>query len=125
MGIMKVFKRIFQRPSETPEGIRVVESEVKEERLGIEPIYIKSMNLESSDDLKKVGDELRAGNIVILNIASFMSRDVEGLKQAIAQLKGMCYAIGGDIGRLGDSWIVATPRYVTIQFREQGTGPVT
>ncbi|TDA33712.1 MAG: hypothetical protein DSO04_00130 [Hadesarchaea archaeon] len=122
---MKVFKRIFQRPSETPEGIRVVESEVKEERLGIEPIYIKSMNLESSDDLKKVGDELRAGNIVILNIASFMSRDVEGLKQAIAQLKGMCYAIGGDIGRLGDSWIVATPRYVTIQFREQGTGPVT
>jgi SepF-like predicted cell division protein (DUF552 family) len=122
---MRAFKRIFQRPSGTPEGVQVVESEVKEERLGIEPIYIKSMNLESSEDLKKVGDELRAGNIVILNIASFMSRDVEGLKQAIAQLKGMCYAIGGDIGRLGDSWIVATPKYVTIQFREQGTGPVT
>jgi len=41
-----------------------------------------------------VGDELRAGNIVILNIASFMSRDVEGLKRAIAQLKGTCCAIG-------------------------------
>ena len=122
---MRAFKRIFQRPSETPGGVQVVESEVKEERLRIEPIYIKSMNLESSEDLKKVGDELRAGNIVILNIASFMSRDVEGLKQAIAQLKGMCYAIGGDIGRLGDTWIVATPRYVTIQFREQSASPVT
>ncbi len=122
---MRVFKKIFQRPPERAEGIQMVESEVKEERLKIEPIYIKSMNLESSEDLKKVGDELRAGNIVILNIASFMSRDVEGLKQAIAQLKGMCYAIGGDIGRLGDTWIVATPRYVTIQFREQSASPVT
>lgn len=123
---MKAFRRIFQRTPGGGEGVQVVETEVpKEERLGIEPIYIKSMTLESSEDLKKVGDELRSGNIVILNITSFMSRDVEGLKQAIAQLKGMCYAIGGDIGRLGDSWIVATPKYVTIQFREQGTGPVT
>lgn len=123
---MRAFKKIFQRPAGGAEGVQVVETEVaKEEKLGIEPIHIKSMNLESSEDLKKVGDELRSGNILILNITSFMSRDVEGLKQAIAQLKGMCYAIGGDIGRLGDSWIVATPKYVTIQFREQGTGPVT
>lgn len=122
---MRALRRIFQKPSGEVEGVQLVETEVKEKMQGIEPIYIKSMNLESSDDLKKVGEELRSGNIVILNITSFMSKDVEGLKQAIAQLKGMCYAIGGDIGRLGDSWIVATPRYVTIQFREQGTGPVT
>ncbi len=123
---MKAFKRIFQKTPGEAGGVQIVETETtKEAKLGIEPIHIKSMNLESSEDLKKVGDELRAGNIMILNITSFMSRDVEGLKQAIAQLKGMCYAIGGDIGRLGDSWIVATPKYVTIQFREQGTGSVT
>lgn len=69
-------------------------------------------------DVDKVGEELRAGNIVILDIASFMSQDVEGLKRAIDQLKGVSRAMGGDVGRLGDSTIVATPKYVVIQFRK-------
>ncbi len=123
---MRTLKKLFSggQRSVEPERAPVMTTEVsqmRERRVGIEPIYIKSMDLESPDDLKRVGDELRSGNIVILNIASFMSRDVEGLKQTIAQLKGICYAIGGDIGRLSDSWIVATPKYVTIQFRGKET----
>ena len=87
----------------------------------LEPIYLKSLELHSPTDVEKVGEELRAGNIVILDIASFMNRDVEELKRAIDQLKGVCRGTGGDVGRLGDSMIVATPKYVVIQFRKPAT----
>ena len=123
---MRTIKKLFEvkKPVGAKE-IPILETEIREPggtvrplRGELEPIYLKSFELQSSDDVEKVGEELRAGNIVILDIASFMNRDVEGLRRAVDQLKGVCRGIEGDIGRLGDSMIVATPRYVVIQFRK-------
>lgn len=84
----------------------------------LEPIYVKSMELRSLVDVQEVADELRTGNIMILEISTLMNQDPEELKRAIDQIKGICQAIGGDVGRLTESKVIATPRFVTIQFKK-------
>lgn len=84
----------------------------------LEPIYIRSMELRSLADVQEVADELRAGNIMVLEISNLMNQDPEELKRAIDQIKGICQAIGGDVGRLTESKVIATPRFVRIQFRK-------
>jgi len=84
----------------------------------LEPIYVKSMELRSLADVQEVADELRTGNIMVLDISMLMNQDPAELKRAIDQLKGICQAIGGDVGRLTESKVLATPRFVNIQFKK-------
>lgn len=83
----------------------------------LEPIYVKSMELRSLVDVQEVADELRTGNIMVLDISMLMNQDPAELKRAIDQLKGICQAIGGDVGRLTESKVLATPKFVNIQFK--------
>jgi SepF-like predicted cell division protein (DUF552 family) len=121
---MKSLKRILGRPDAEPTTIQEVPyTEVEETRspgkLGeIEPIYVKSMDLNNLADVQETADELRAGNIVILDISSLMNQDPNELKRAIDQLKGICQGIGGDMGRLTDTKVIATPRFVNLQFKK-------
>ncbi|MHC1591584.1 MAG: cell division protein SepF [Candidatus Helarchaeales archaeon] len=74
--------------------------------------YIKMMPLTGLSDVKGVTDELNQGNIVILNIKHFLSRSsvqsIE-LKRAIQQLAFHVKTIKGDIGQLGDHYVVVAP----------------
>lgn len=122
---MEYLKRIFKRTPERRPGaveevpILEVEEAAKVRGLSeIEPIYVKSMNLQSLVDVREISDELRAGNIVILDITPLMNQDPAELKRAIDQLKGMAHGIGGDIGRLSESKVIATPKFVRIQFKK-------
>lgn len=95
-----------------------VEDVGKEKGIGrLEPVYVKSMELSSLIDVQEVSNELRAGNIIVLDIGTLMNQDPAELKRAIDQLKGICRAIGGDIGRLTESKVIATPRFIHIQFK--------
>ncbi len=108
--------------SETMGDIPVIEvAETKEsKRVGeIEPIIVKSVDLTSLVDIQEVTSELRNGNIIILNISPLMDEDPAELKRAVDQLKGVAADIGGDVGRLSESRIIATPELVQIQFREK------
>ncbi|MBE0447826.1 MAG: cell division protein SepF [Actinobacteria bacterium] len=124
----KTLKRLFRGrsevKSETVEEIPTME--IDEEAIakprGIsepEPIYVKSMDLHSLVDVQEVADELRAGNIVILDITTLMNQDPVELKRAIDQLKGICHTIGGDVGHLTESKVIATPKFVNIQFKKE------
>jgi len=86
----------------------------------IEPIFIKSIAMQSLADVQSVANELRVGNIVIIDITSLMEQDPADLKRAIDQLKGICQGIGGDVGRLTETKVLATPRFVRILFKESG-----
>lgn len=123
---MRSLKRLFKGRSgvrtERVEEIPTIE--VEEKAVGrprgihaLEPIYVKSMDLHSLVDVQEVADELRAGNIVILDISTLMNQDPAELKRAIDQLKGICQVIGGDVGRLTESKVIATPRLINIQFK--------
>ena len=122
---MEYLRRIFRRtPEQRPEAVEEVpilevEEAAKSRGLSeIEPIYVKSMNLQSLVDVREVADELRAGNIVVLDITPLMNQDPAELKRAIDQLKGITHGIGGDIGRLTESKVIATPKFVRIQFKK-------
>lgn len=124
---MKTLKNIFSRKKkssskESSEGsadipvIEVTETREMERVNQIEPILVKSMELNSIVDVQEVGNELRDGNIIILNISPLMDEDPTELKRAVDQLKGTANEIGGDVGRLSESRIIATPELVQIQF---------
>ncbi|KUO40719.1 MAG: hypothetical protein APZ16_00965 [Candidatus Hadarchaeum yellowstonense] len=124
---MRSLKKIFSKPRSEPTTIQEVpvtevESTGKPGKLGeVEPIYVKSMELNSLADVQEAADELRAGNIIILDISSLMNHDPQELKQAIDQLKGICQGIGGDMGRLTETKVIATPKYISLQFRKPAT----
>jgi SepF-like predicted cell division protein (DUF552 family) len=40
------------------------------------------------------------------------------VRQTVEQLKVISKKVGGDIGKLSDSKIIATPKFVKIQFRK-------
>lgn len=120
---MKSLKRMFggSKTGEVSPEVPVIEIEDIHKIKGtneLEPIYVRSMELHSLVDVQEVADELRTGNIMILEISTLMNQDPEELKRAIDQIKGICQAIGGDVGRLTESKVIATPRFVTIQFKK-------
>lgn len=127
---MDTLKNLFTKKKkssteEAPEptaDIPIIEvSETKEtERVGaIEPILVKSVDLNSLVDVQEVANELRDGNIVILNISPLMDEDPAELKRAVDQMRGIADDLGGDVGRLSESRIIATPELVRIQFRKE------
>ena len=120
----KIFKRGPKRLETVGEEIPVLEIEEAGKARGlsdIEPIYVKSMDLQSRVDLQGAADELRVGNIVILDITPLMNQDPAELKRVIDQLKGVAQGVGGDIGRLTESKVIATPKFVKIQFKKMGS----
>ncbi len=120
---MRSLKRVFGGPkvgTDVTQEVPIMEIEdVHSARATseLEPIYVKSMELRSLIDVQEVADELRIGNIMVLEISTLMNQDPDELKRAIDQLKGICQAIGGDVGRLTESKVIATPRFVNIQFK--------
>jgi len=122
---MRALKRIFKPEPKRPpqavgEEIPILEVEEAARVRGlseVEPIYVKSMDLRSLVDVQEVADELRAGNIVILDIAQLMNQDPAELKRAIDQLKGITQGVGGDIGRLTEAKVIATPKFIRILFK--------
>jgi len=125
---MNTLKRIFTKkapakrsPVEVREEIPVMEiTETPTPRgLGeIEPIFIKSMDLQSVIDVQDIANELQDGNVVIVDITPMLDEDPAELKRAVDQLKGISQGIGGDVGRLSESKIIATPKFVRIQFKK-------
>jgi SepF-like predicted cell division protein (DUF552 family) len=115
-----------ERPQAAPEAFKEIQTvEIEEKAVSgskgtseIEPIYVKSMELHSLADVKGAADEIRAGNIMVLDITTLMNQDPAELKRAIDQLKGICQAIGGDVGRLTESKVIVTPKFINIQFKK-------
>lgn len=124
---MDTLKNIFSKKKkssreESSEAADIPVMEVSEtkatKQVGkVEPILVKSIDLNSVVDVQEISNELRDGNITILNISPLMDEDPSELKRAIDQLKGIAEEIGGDVGRLSESRIIATPELVRIQFK--------
>lgn len=127
---MDTIKNIFTKKkkssssesSEAALDIPVIEVDetMEMERVGeIEPIIVKSIDMSGVVDVQEVSNELQNGNIVILNISPLMDEDPGELKRAVDQLRGIADELGGDVGRLSESRIIATPELVKIQFKEK------
>lgn len=114
---MRALRRLFGKEEKPQlEGVEVVQMSTRTE-IPIEPIYVKRFDLNSISDVQVISEELRRGNILIIKITPLLNKDPEELKEAIEQLKGICSAIGGDLGRLDEEKIIATPQHILIQSK--------
>ena len=123
MGIFDRFKR--RQPTaqqqEIAKEVPVLEVEPGTEvrKLSEAEILVKSMTLQSLADVPNVASEVQAGNILVLDISALMEQDPADLKRAIDQLKGISQGIGGDVGRLSETKVLVTPKFVRIQFKKE------
>lgn len=80
-------------------------------------MWVKPLALEQVVDVERVSSELRKGNVVLLNIEPLYKKNTIKLRQAVSELKGTIHEINGDIARLTETKVLATPSGVKIAKR--------
>lgn len=74
--------------------------------------YIKTLPFQSLNQVASAQDELRRGNILILDANEFLNQGEDKVlefKRGLEQIRGTVKELGGSIGRLGEQYIIATP----------------
>lgn len=105
-------KREGKNKTETEKEEKTVEQEIAQKTT--EKIYLKALSLHSLDELEKIKDEVRSGNILIIKVEPLAEKSIEDVKRAVGELSEFAESIGGDIARLGEERIVLTPPSVQI-----------
>lgn len=82
--------------------------------------YIKAIPLRAYEDVDIIKSEVRAGNIVITNVAPLAKHNIEDVKRAINELNEYAVLISGDIARLGEERVILTPKTVKIWRGQSG-----
>ena len=80
--------------------------------------YVKPLALESARVLSEVQQELRNGNLVLLNISP-MKKDEKALAELVGRLKEDAMRMKGDIARIDDEKILLTPARIRIVKRRR------
>ena len=76
--------------------------------------YIKAIPLRAYEDIDIIKAEVRAGNIVICNVAPLAKTNIEDVKRGINELNDYANMIEGDIARLGEERVIVTPKSIQI-----------
>jgi len=77
-------------------------------------MYVKAIPLRAYEDVDVIKSEVRAGNIIITNVAPMAKHNIEDVKRAINELNEYAVLINGDIARLGEERVILTPKTVKI-----------
>lgn len=80
--------------------------------------YLKAMPLKELNDVEKIKEEVKSGNIVILRVTPLASKSIEAVKTAVNDLYEFTESVGGDIARLGEERVVICPKNIRI-WREK------
>ena len=84
--------------------------------------YIKSISLSSINEISPVKEEMKEGNIVILNLSRFVKknngRNKFELRHIIEELTYFSKLINGEIAQLGLDYLILTPG-PEIQFNKK------
>ncbi len=87
----------------------------KEEKLASQgQRFIKAIPLRAYEDIDVIKAEVRAGNIVITNVAPLAKHNIEDVKRGINELNEYARLIQGDIARLGEERVILTPKSIKI-----------
>ena len=86
-------------------------------------MYVRFMELSGLMDVTPISEEVRKGNMVVMDVSPLVQQGTETqtqLKRAVEQLRAVCISVDGDIGQLGNRYIILAPSRVKI-FRETPT----
>jgi hypothetical protein len=81
--------------------------------------YVKPVSLSSEEDSNMVIEELRKGNIILLNIGDLSKRNAIKLRELVNSIKSAAEEINGDIARISTERILVTPSKVKIIKRKE------
>ena len=76
--------------------------------------FVKPMTLEKDTDKAAVIEEVKKGNIILLNIADLSKRNAVKLRDMVNLIKKQVEAIDGDIARISQDRVLITPARVKI-----------
>lgn len=83
----------------------------------LDAIFIRSRTLESLDDVPFVVNQIREGNIVLLDISQLNNGNEQThleLKRIIERVRGETRSYGADIALVNDRCLIVTPNFVRI-----------
>ncbi len=80
--------------------------------------YVKPMVLSVPEDVDLVVNEMRMGNIVLLNIGDLSKRNAIKLKEYVGRIKQYVMELDGDIARISADRVLITPSKVKIMKRQ-------
>lgn len=89
-------------------------------RLSPGKIYLKALTLHSPEEVEKIKNEIKSGNILIIKIEPLIEKSAEDARRVINELSDFISSVGGDIARLGKERIILTPPNVKI-WREKSS----
>lgn len=70
-------------------------------------------------DVAKIQEDIRAKDLLLVNIRQLRQNDMELLKRIVGQLKKTCTAVGGSIIGIGDNYLIVMPRNVQVHKEEK------
>ncbi len=83
-------------------------------------MFVRFMELTGLMDVTPISEEVRKGNMVVMDVSPLIQQGTESqtqLKRAVEQLRAVCISVDGDIGQLGNRYVILAPSRVKI-FRE-------
>ncbi|MFX1510662.1 MAG: cell division protein SepF [Promethearchaeota archaeon] len=90
-------------------------------------MFVRFMELTGLMDVTPISEEVRKGNMVVMDVSPLVQQGTESqlqLRRAVEQLRAVCISVDGDIGQLGNRYIILTPTRVKI-FRETPSDDIT
>ena len=75
---------------------------------------VKPIALENDSDVQVVATEIKAGNIVLLNVGAMVKRNKSKLKELVGRIKEEALKIDGDIVGISEDRILVTPSKVKV-----------
>lgn len=109
----------FRRKKEKKEPEKLVEA-TPSVTIDEPSMFVRFMELTGLMDVTPISEEVRKGNLVVMDVSPLVQQGTElklQLKRAVEQLRAVCISVDGDIGQLGNRYIILTPGRVKI-FRE-------
>ncbi len=83
--------------------------------------FVKPISLERDTDKDLVVEEVKKGNIILLNISELAKRNAVKLRDLINAIKAEVEAVDGDIARISSDRVIVTPSKVKIIKKREGT----
>src|SRR3989338_1279630 len=113
---MSFFEKVFSKKAEDGQ----IEDFLNNLDVSEESMYdnadalVKPMSLSEDSDVSKAVEEIKKGNILLLNIADIQKRNALKLREYISSVKDAAAQIDGDIARRSEERVLVTPAKVKI-----------
>lgn len=78
------------------------------------PVYLKAFTVHDYSDIEIIKKDIKKGMILIIRVGYMAQKDIPNLRKLINELYDISKAENGELARLGDERIVATPKGVQI-----------